>query len=103
MTGPLAAMLHLPPDLLFPLTPLATLAYRPFIDPIDIQRIWYFLLIPLALGIAVTYKAVRIPDMRRYPRQVGIMTVEIVIAMLALGAGSFIVVQYLAPLILSSR
>lgn len=82
---------------------LAALAYRPFVDPVDIQRIWYLLLVPLALGIAVTYKAVRIPDMRRYPRQVAIMTVQIIIAMLALGAASFLLVQHVVPLILPAR
>ncbi|MCC6675620.1 MAG: hypothetical protein IT436_00625 [Phycisphaerales bacterium] len=93
----------MPPALHSAGTSLLLLAYRPFIDPVDIQRIWYFLLIPLALGIAITYKAVRIPDMRRYPRQVALMTVQIVIAMLALGAASFLLVQHVAPLILPSR
>lgn len=85
------------------LSAAATLAYRPFIDPVDIQRIWYILLIPLALGIAITYKAVRIPDMRHFPRQVILMTVQTIIGMLALGAASFFIVQHIAPLILPTR
>lgn len=86
-----------------PLHAAAMLAYRPFIDPIDIQRIWYFLLVPLALGIALAYKAVRIPDLRDLPRQVAIMTVQTIIGMLALGAASFLLVQHLAPMILPTR
>lgn len=78
----------------------AELAYRPFIDPINLQRGWYFLLLPLSLGIAIAYKAVRVRDMRAYPREVAVMTVQIIIAMLALGAVSFILVQHVLPMIL---
>lgn len=81
----------------------ALLAYRPFIDPVDIHRVWYLLLVPLALAIALTYKAVRLPDMSTYPRQVFRMTGEIVIAMLALGAASFFIVQHILPVILPMR
>ena len=73
------------------------LAYTPFIDPINAHRWWYLLLIPMALGISVAYKAVRIPELKDLPRQVIIMTVQIVIAMIALGAGAFVFVQYIAP------
>jgi hypothetical protein len=73
------------------------LAYTPFIDPINAHRWWYLLLIPMALGISVAYKAVRIADLKDFPRQVIIMTVQIVIAMIALGAGAFVFVQFVAP------
>jgi hypothetical protein len=73
------------------------LAYRPFLDPIHADRWWYLLLIPLALGIAVSYKAVRIPDLKDYSRQVAVMTVQIVLAMIALGLASYVFVQYLVP------
>lgn len=100
----LAAVLfcfHLP----FADLPLAILtpAYRPFLDPINMQRSWYLLLIPLSLGIAVTYKAVRVNDMRTYPRQVAAMTVQIILGMLALGAASFVLVQYVFPAILPMK
>ena len=47
--------------------PLAALflAYRPFIDPLDLQRGWFILLLPLALGVSITYKAVRVEDLSR--------------------------------------
>ncbi|MBS0198721.1 MAG: hypothetical protein JSR77_18390 [Planctomycetes bacterium] len=77
-----------------------TLAYRPFIDPINVHRLWYWLLIPLALGIAVTYKAVRVGDMSHYVRQVAAMTAQIVGAMFLLGLGSYLLIQHVLPLIL---
>ena len=35
--------------------------YRPFIDPIQIHGLWWLLVVPMALGVAVVYKAVRMP------------------------------------------
>jgi hypothetical protein len=75
------------------------LAYTPFIDPIDAHRWWYVLLIPMALGVAIAYKAVRVADLKDFPRQVAIMTVQIVVAMIALGAASYVFVQFIAPMI----
>jgi hypothetical protein len=76
------------------------LAYVPFIDPIDAisaDRLWYLFLIPMALGVSIAYKAVRIPDLKDMPRQVGIMTVQIVVTMIALGAASYLFVQHIVP------
>ena len=78
---------------------MSLLAYIPFIDPIHADRWWYLFLIPMSLGISMAYKAVRIPDLREFPRQVLIMTVQIVVAMIALGAASYLFVQHIVPLI----
>lgn len=77
----------------------ALLAYTPFIDPIDANRWWYLLLIPLAVGIAVAYKAVRVADLKDYFRQVVVMAVQITVAMIALGAASYVFVQFVVPMI----
>ena len=78
-----------------------TLAYRPFIDPINAHHWWYLLLIPMALGISVAYKAVRVPDLKEFPRAVAVMTVQIVVAMIALGAASYVCVQYVVPMVVA--
>ncbi len=75
------------------------LAYRPFLDPLDLHQVWFLLLIPLSLGVSVTYKAVRLPTLDRYWRQVALMTTQIVVAIIAIGAASFLLVQYVLPLI----
>ena len=80
---------------------LATLVvgWRPFLDPINAHAMWWALLIPLALGVSVVYKAVRLPDMEHYWRHVAVMTVQIIVAMILLGVAMFIFVQYLIPLL----
>jgi hypothetical protein len=76
------------------------LAYRPFLDPLNMQRTWFFLLLPMALFISIAYKAVRVVDMQDYWRQVLVMTMQLVLAIVGLGAALFFVVQYVLPLIL---
>jgi undecaprenyl pyrophosphate phosphatase UppP len=79
------------------------LAYTPFIDPIDAHRYWFLLLIPMALGVSIAYKAVRLNDLSRFWRQVGIMTVQIIGGIVALGAAGFVVIQYLLPAVAPLR
>jgi hypothetical protein len=76
------------------------LAYTPFIDPLDVHRVWYMLIVPLALGIAVTYKAIRVGDMKQYPRQVFAMTAQVVGVMALLGLASYLLIQHVIPRIL---
>lgn len=74
-------------------------AWRPFLDPLDVNRSWFVLLLPLALGIAVAYKAIRVPSMKTYWREVAIMTGQIVLGMAALGAASYLFIQHVLPAI----
>lgn len=80
---------------------ITTLAYTPFLDPIHLHESSYLLIIPLALGIAIAYKAMRLDELRDYPRQVLIMTVQIVAGMIALGLAAFLLVEWVMPMILS--
>jgi hypothetical protein len=41
---------------------MMTLAYRPFLEPLAVDRYWLWLLIPMVMAIAVVYKAVKIPN-----------------------------------------
>lgn len=77
---------------------LFTLALtRPFLDPLPVERYWYLLIVPMALGISIAYKSVRVVDMRKFWGPVLVMTVQIVAGMIALGAFSFVFVQYILP------
>ncbi len=76
------------------------LAYRPFVEPLNAHRQWWMLLIPLALLTAMAYKAVRVPEMSRYGRQVGVMFVQIVGGMVALGFVFWLFTQVILPRIL---
>ncbi|MEX0774296.1 MAG: hypothetical protein WD042_01140 [Phycisphaeraceae bacterium] len=72
---------------LTPLTPPATLtlAWQPFFEPLTLGHAWLFLIIPMALAIAVVYKAIRLDDLSLLPRKALVMAGQIVVCM-ALGA-----------------
>lgn len=74
-----------------------TLPWRPFLDPLELHSLWWLFLLPLALGISVAYKAVRMPTLDGYLRAVAVMTTQIVVAMILLGVASFIVIEFVLP------
>jgi hypothetical protein len=77
---------------------MTLLAWIPFLEPINwFHQWWYLLLIPLAFGIAVTYKAVRLPSLHRYWTQVMIMSVQIIVGVVALGVLVAVFVQFAIP------
>lgn len=78
--------------------PLAE-SWRPFLDPLDLHAWWWAFLPPLALGISVAYKAVRMPTLEGYRRAVLVMTLQIIAAMILLGVAAFLFVEYVAPLL----
>lgn len=83
-----------------PALALASLAWRPFLDPVNLHREWFLLLIPLAFGIAVTYRGVRVNTFERFWRRTMVLTAQIVLAMILLGAASYAFVQVAVPLLL---
>ncbi len=90
--------------MIVPIVQLAStlvLAWRPFLDPLNfLQRSWFWLLVPLAFGVSVTYKAVRVESLDGYWRKVFIMTAQLILAIIAMGAAAFVVVEYVLPIIL---
>jgi hypothetical protein len=79
---------------------MTVLAWRPFLDPLDLHAVWYLLLIPLSLGIAVAYKAVRVRNMDRYWSQVGMMAAQIVCSIIGLGLLAYVILIVIAPRLL---
>lgn len=78
----------------------ALLAYIPFIEPINVFHTWwYLLLLPLAFGISVIYKALRVYDLNSYWRQVVVMTLQIILAMIGLTVALVLLVQVVVPLL----
>lgn len=75
--------------------------WRPFIDPMGgwVHSRWYLLLIVLALFVSISYKAVRMKDLKHYWREVGKMTLQIVAAMVLLGIASSVIVLKFAPMV----
>ncbi|MCU0688620.1 MAG: hypothetical protein MUE97_02610 [Phycisphaerales bacterium] len=68
-------------------------AHRWFIDAMSIHDQWWLLIIPMALLIAVAYKAVRLKNLDRYWREVGLMTVQILLGMAALAGALWLLAE----------
>lgn len=82
---------------------MGLLAYTPLLDPIDANQGWWFMLPPLALLIAVVYKALRLPSLRGYWWRVLVMALQIIVAMVLLGAGAYLFIQFVAPMVVPVR
>jgi uncharacterized membrane protein YhaH (DUF805 family) len=78
-------------------TQAAAQPWRPFLDPVIIHDSWYLLIIPMAFLMSMAYKAVRCHDMRRYWRAVIAMTIQVVLGMIALGAGFWMLIEFVLP------
>ena len=75
-----------------------TLGWIPFLEPMNLfHQWWYLLLLPLAFGLAVTYKAIRVPTLKFYWWQVALMTAQIVCGVVALGVLVALFVQFAIP------
>ena len=75
-----------------------TLGWVPFLDPIPaVFDWWYLLLVPLSFGISVIYKAIRLPVLDGFWRQVVIMTIQIVVAIGALAVMLGLFVELAIP------
>ena len=75
------------------------LAYRPFFDPLQLHEYWWAFLLPLALGVSFTYKAVRVNSLAELPRQTIVMTAQVILGMVLLGAASFCFLEFVLPII----
>ena len=73
-------------------------AFIPLLNPINgVHDYWYVLLVPLSFGISVIYKAMRMPSLEGFWRQVTIMTSQIILYMIALAIVLVILVQVVIP------
>jgi hypothetical protein len=78
----------------------ALISFIPFISPVNFfQTWWYLLVIPLAFGVSVIYKAIRLPRMDAYWLQVWLMTGQIVLVMALLAIGIAVFIQLVVPII----
>ena len=77
---------------------MAMLAWQPFFEPLLFFFDWWFLLAPpMALFIAMVYKAMRVRAFPRYWRQVAIMTIQIILGMIALQIMLVVLVEVIVP------
>lgn len=90
-------------NLLNTITTIAATAPAPhspprfFLEPLPIQDQWWLTLIPLALFVSIAYKAVRVRTFRGFWAQVLIMTLQIIVAMIALAVAIYLFVELIVP------
>lgn len=75
-----------------------TLAWRPFLEPLDLHDHWWLTLLPLALGVSIAYRAVRVTSFNHYWRQTLVMCVQVVGGMILLAALVFTIIELVIPL-----
>ncbi len=78
------------------------LAYTPFLDPLPgVTHFWWALVVPLAFGVAMSWKAVRGPSLANglagYWKAVVTMVTQVLLAVVGIAAGLFILVQLVLP------
>lgn len=74
--------------------------YVPFIEPMNaLQPVWFLLIVPLAIGISMIYKAMRLTRLERFWGQVVLMTVQIILATAGLAVALAVFVQVVIPLL----
>jgi len=80
------------------MTGATLIAWVPFLEPMRaLQPVWFLLLIPLAFGISVIYKALRMDDLSRFWRSALITTVAIVGGVAGLGVLFAVLVEWIIP------
>jgi hypothetical protein len=62
-------------------------AWRPFLDPLDLHTGWHAMLlaVPLVLGIAIVYKALKLPSLRHLGRE-SLKLASYILALMVLAA-----------------
>lgn len=78
---------------------MTTLAYVPFIDALPLHDVWYLLIVPMAIFLAIGYKGVRCRDLSRYPREVVVFVIQILGAMALLAIGFTVFINYIIPML----
>jgi hypothetical protein len=78
----------------------AMLAWIPFVEPLNLFHTWWYLLaLPLSFGIAMIYKAMRLPTLDRYWQQVLVMTTQVILGMIGMSVALGLLVRFVIPML----
>lgn len=78
----------------------ALLAWTPFLQPAPgVQHWWWLLVVPMALGVAMAYKAIRVQELSQWPLAVAKMTLQVVAAVIGIAVGLYLLVIVLLPML----
>lgn len=71
----------------------AVLAYRPFLDPVPIDRYWMLMLLPMVVAIAVVYKTIKTDRLEKIPREAAVLAAQIVAFMVMAAAALWMLTE----------
>lgn len=75
-------------------------AWIPFLQPLTgLHSAWHLLAIPLVIGVSMVYKGVRLPEHDAWTRAWCIMTVQVLLALIALGVAVALLVRGVLPVL----
>ncbi len=63
-----------------------TLAWRPFLEPLNLHDHWLWLLPPLVIAVAVVYKALKLEDLSKLLAETIRLTIYILVLMVGSAA-----------------
>lgn len=72
---------------------MCVLAFRPFLEPLPIDRYWALLVVPLVIGISVTYKAIKMDRLEKLPREATALMLQILAFMVMAAAGVWLLTE----------
>jgi hypothetical protein len=79
---------------------MSTLAWMPFVQPMSgAMHWWWAWIVPMVALVSVIWKAIRLPSLESYWREVAWMTGQVLLGMLALAVGLIVLVQWVVPLL----
>ena len=76
-----------------PLVIAAAAGYVPFLRPLPVWDVWYLLIVPLCLGVAIVYKCIKAPTVSRIPWESFVISLWILLGMVGAALGLAIVVR----------
>ena len=74
--------------------PAAGYGWRPFLTPMPVWDYWFWLLLPLALGVAIAYKSTKCATAAAIPREGLLLATWIVGGLIAAAAAVAIAAHY---------
>jgi hypothetical protein len=79
---------------------MSLLAWIPLIEPMPgVIHWWWAWIVPMVLGVSMTWKAIRLKSLDRYWPEVARMSGQVLAGMVALTAGLILLVRVVLPLL----
>ena len=72
------------------------IGWRIFLNPMELGTAHVWLVLPLCALVAVVYKAIRVEHLRDLPRQILNLWALMAVALTALGAAFYLLLEYVA-------